>query len=180
MATGHHYGPGPWVSELARPEWNPVYYHKADAAGIGFDRTRTGSDALGQYAPELVKAWGNPKTIPEKLLLWFHHVPWDYRTKSGRSLWDELVTRYDAGVDAVGRMQADWAGLRGKVDAARWAEVRDFLAIQHQEATWWRDASIAYFQSISKRPLPAGHKPPAHDLEYYKAITNPYAPGQAK
>jgi len=180
MATGHHYGPGPWVSELARPEWNPVYYHKADAAGIGFDRTKTGSDALGQYAPELVKAWGNPETIPEKLLLWFHHVPWDYRTRSGRSLWDELVTRYDAGVDAVGRMQADWAGLRGKVDAARWAEVRDFLAIQHQEATWWRDASIAYFQSISKRPLPAGHRPPAHDLEYYKAITNPYAPGQAK
>jgi len=180
MATGHHYGPGPWVSDLARPEWNPVYYHKADAAGIGFDRTAKGSDALGQYAPEIVKAWGNPETIPEKLLLWFHHVPWDYRTRSGRSLWDELVTRYDAGVDAVGRMQADWAGLRGKVDAARWSEVRDFLAIQHQEATWWRDASIAYFQSISKRPLPAGHKPPAHDLEYYKAITNPYAPGQAK
>lgn len=180
MATGHHYGPGPWVSDLARPEWNPVYYHKADAAGIGFDRTARGSDALGQYAPEVVEAWGNPETIPEKLLLWFHHVPWDYRTKSGRILWDELVTRYDAGVGAVGKMQADWDGLRGKVDTARWAEVRDFLAIQHQEATWWRDASIAYFQSISKRPLPAGHKPPAHDLEYYKAITNPYAPGQAK
>ncbi|MDQ0252056.1 alpha-glucuronidase [Sphingomonas kyeonggiensis] len=180
MATSHHYGPGPWVSDLARPEWNPVYYHKADAAGIGFDRTKTGSDALGQYAPEIVKAWGSPKTIPEKLLLWFHHVPWDYRTRSGRNLWDELVTRYDAGVGAVGGMQADWAGLRGKVDEARWAEVRDFLAIQHAEATWWRDASIAYFQSISKRPLPAGHAAPAHDLDWYKAITNPYAPGQGK
>ncbi len=180
MATGHHYGPGPWVSDLARPEWNPVYYHKADAAGIGFDRTRTGSDALSQYAPEIVKAWGSTKTIPENLLLWFHHVPWDYRTRSGRTLWDELVTRYDAGVDAVGTMQADWAALRGKVDETRWAEVRDFLAIQHAEALWWRDASIAYFQSISKRPLPAGHKPPAHDLEYYKAITNPHAPGQGK
>jgi len=180
MATSHHYGPGPWVSDLARPEWNPAYYHKADAAGIGFDRTKTGSDALGQYAPEIVKAWGSTKTIPEKLLLWFHHVPWDYRTRSGRTLWDELVTRYDAGVGAVGGMQADWAGLRGKVDEARWAEVRDFLAIQHQEATWWRDASIAYFQSISKRPLPAGHAAPAHDLDWYKAITNPYAPGQGK
>ncbi len=180
MATGHHYGPGPWVSDLARPEWNPVYYHKADAAGIGFDRAKSGSDALSQYAPEVVKAWGSPKTIPENLLLWFHHVPWDYRTRSGRTLWDELVTRYDAGVDYVGRMQADWAGLKGKVDATRWAEVRDFLAIQHEEATWWRDASIAYFQSIAKRPLPAGHKPPAHDLEYYKAITTPYAPGQGQ
>ncbi|MFS2112115.1 alpha-glucuronidase family glycosyl hydrolase [Sphingomonas sp. Sphisp140] len=180
MATSHHYGPGPWVSDLARPEWNPVYYHKADAAGIGFDRTKSGSDALGQYAPEIVKAWGSTKTIPEKLLLWFHHLPWDYRTRSGRTLWDELVTRYDAGVGAVGRMQADWAGLRGKVDEPRWAEVRDFLAIQHAEATWWRDASIAYFQSISKRPLPAGHAAPAHDLDWYKAITNPYAPGQGK
>ncbi|WP_342250452.1 alpha-glucuronidase family glycosyl hydrolase [Sphingomonas sp. OTU376] len=180
MATGHHYGPGPWVSDLARPEWNPVYYHKADAAGIGFDRTAKGSDALSQYAPEVVKAWGSPKTIPENLLLWFHHLPWDYRTKSGRTLWDELVTRYDAGVDAVGKMQADWTALHGKVDEARWAEVRDFLAIQHEEALWWRDASIAYFQSISKRPLPAGHKPPAHDLDWYKAITNPYAPGQGK
>ncbi len=178
MATGHHYGPGLWVADLARPEWNPVYYHKADAAGIGFDRTKTGSDALSQYAPELAKRWGSTATVPEALLLWFHHVPWDYRMQSGRTLWDALVTRYDAGVDYVGRMQADWAGLRGKVDPARWAEVRDFLAIQRAEAVWWRDASVAYFQSIAKRPLPAGHKPPAHDLEYYKAITNPNAPGR--
>ena len=100
--------------------------------------------------------------------------------KSGRTLWDELVVRYDAGVDQVRRMQADWAGLRGKVDETRWAEVRDFLAIQLDEAIWWRDASVAYFQSIAKRPLPEGHKPPAHDLDHYKAITTPYAPGQGK
>jgi alpha-glucuronidase len=179
MATGHHYGPGPWVSNLARPEWNPVYYAKAAPDGIGFDRTKAGSDALGQYAPELVKRWGSLKTVPDELLLWFHHVPWDYRMKSGRTLWDELVIHYDAGVDHVAKMQADWAGLQGKVDPERWAQVRDFLAIQREEATWWRDASIAYFQSISKRPLPEGHKPPAHDLDYYKAITTPYAPGQA-
>jgi alpha-glucuronidase len=179
MATGHHYGPGPWVSNLARPEWNPVYYAKAAPDGIGFDRTKAGSDALGQYAPELVKRWGSLKTVPDELLLWFHHVPWDYKMKSGRTLWDELVIHYDAGVDHVAKMQADWAGLQGKVDPERWAQVRDFLAIQLQEATWWRDASIAWFQSISKRPLPAGHKPPAHDLDYYKAITTPYAPGQA-
>jgi alpha-glucuronidase len=177
FATGHHYGPGPWVSDLARPEWNPVYYHKADATGIGFDRTAKGSNALGQYAPELAKRWGNLKTVPEEMLLWFHHVPWDYRMKSGRTLWDELVGRYDRGVDQVRAMQARWDGLKGKVDGKRWDEVRMFLQIQLDEAIWWRDASVAYFQSISKRPLPAGSPAPAHDLDWYKAITTPYAPG---
>lgn len=180
MATGHHYGPGPWVSDLARPEWNPVYYHKADAGGIGFDRTKSGSDALSQYAPQVAARWGTLKTVPDELLLWFHHVPWDYRMKSGRTLWDELVTCYDRGVATVASMQADWQALEGKVDARRWAEVRDFLAIQHEEAVWWRDASIAYFQSVSKRPLPAGHAAPAHDLEWYKAIRTPYAPGNGE
>lgn len=180
MATGHHYGPGPWVSDLARPEWNPVYYHKADAAGIGFDRTGTGTNALAQYAPEVAKRWGSRKTVPDALLLWFHHVPWEYRMKSGRTLWNDLVIHYDDGVAYVRRMQADWAGLEGRVDARRWAEVRDFLAIQLREAIWWRDASIAYFQSIAKHPLPEGHAPPAHDLDWYKAIRTPYAPGQGR
>ena len=178
FATGHHYGPGPWISDLARPEWNPVYYHKADANGVGFDRTRSGSDALGQYAPEIAKRWGNLKTVPDEYLLWFHHVPWDYRLKSGRSVWDELITRYDRGVDRVRAMIATWDGLKGKVDARRWEEVGMFLQIQLDEAIWWRDASIAYFQSVSKRPLPAGHNPPAHDLDWYKAIQTPYAPGR--
>ncbi len=178
FATGHHHGPGPWISDLARPEWNPVYYHKADLGGIGFDRTRSGSDALGQYAPEIAKRWGNLKTVPDEYLLWFHHVPWDYRLKSGRSVWDELITRYDRGVDRVRAMIATWDGLKGKVDARRWEEVGMFLQIQLDEAIWWRDASIAYFQSVSKRPLPAGHNPPAHDLDWYKAIQTPYAPGR--
>lgn len=180
MATGHHYGPGPWVADLARPEWNPVYYHKADAAGIGFDRTRTGTDAVAQYAPEVAAQFGDVKRVPEQFLLWFHHVPWDHRTRSGRSLWDELVARYDRGVAGVAAMQATWDSLEGKVDDARWAEVRDFLAIQRQEAGWWRDASIAYFHSVSQRPLPAGHAAPPHPLEYYKAIRTPYAPGNGK
>ncbi len=180
MATGHHYGPGPWVSDLARPEWNPVYYHKAEAVGIGFDRTRTGTNAVAQYAPEVAAQFGDLKRVPEKFLLWFHHVPWTYRTASGRNVWDELVTRYDRGVGAVAAMQGEWNRLEGKVDARRWAEVRDFLAIQRQEAQWWRDASVAYFQSVSKRPLPAGHAAPPHDLEWYKAIRTPYAPGNGK
>jgi len=180
MATGHHYGPGPWIADLARPEWNPVYYHKADAAGIGFDRTRTGTNAVAQYAPEVAAQFGDAKRVPEQFLLWFHHLPWDYRTRSGRTLWDELVTRYDRGVASVAAMQSSWDGLEGKVDDARWAEVRDFLAIQRQEAEWWRDASVAYFQSVSKRPLPAGHAGPPHDLDWYKAIKTPYAPGNGK
>lgn len=180
MATGHHYGPGLWVADLARPEWNPVYYHKADSGGIGFDRTRSGTNAIAQYAPEVAAQFGDLKRVPEKFLLWFHHVPWTYRTASGRTVWDELVTRYDRGVAAVAAMQADWNRLEDKVDTRRWAEVRDFLAIQRQEAQWWRDASIAYFQSVSKRPLPAGHAVPPHDLEYYKAIKTPYAPGNGK
>lgn len=180
MATGHHYGPGPWIADLARPEWNPVYYHKADARGIGFDRTARGTDAVGQYAPEVAAQFGDPKRVPEKFLLWFHHLPWDYRTRSGRNLWDELVVRYDRGVDAVKAMQASWDALKPKIDRRRWEEVRDFLAIQQEEAVWWRDASIAYFQSVSKRPLPAGHAAPAHDLDWYKAIQTPYAPGGGK
>ncbi|MDP5280308.1 alpha-glucuronidase family glycosyl hydrolase [Sphingomonas sp. DG1-23] len=180
MATGHHYGPGPWIADLARPEWNPVYYHKADAAGIGFDRTARGTNAVGQYAPAVAAIFGDRKRVPEQFLLWFHHLPWDYRTRSGRILWDELVTRYDRGVDAVKTMQAEWDGLKDKVDERRWAEVRDFLAIQRDEAQWWRDASVAYFQSVSKRPLPAGHAAPAHDLDWYKAIKTPYAPGNGK
>ncbi|GAA0748405.1 alpha-glucuronidase [Sphingomonas sp. ABOLD] len=180
MATGHHYGPGPWVSDLARPEWNPTYYHRADADGIGFDRTPTGTNALGQYAPQVAKRWGDLKTVPDSLLLWFHHVPWDYRLRSGETLWNSLIAHYDTGIATVEGMQRRWAGLEGKVDARRWAEVRDFLAIQRQEAQWWRDASIAYWQSLSKRPLPAGHLAPPRPLSYYEAIRTPHAPGNGK
>lgn len=180
MATGHHYGPAPWVSDLARPEWNPAYYHRADANGIGFDRTPRGTNALGQYSPEVAKRWGDLKTVPDSLLLWFHHVPWDHRMRSGETLWNSLVAHYDAGIASVEAMQRRWAALEGKIDARRWAEVRDFLAIQREEAQWWRDASIAYFQSIAKRPLPAGHLAPPHPLGYYQAIRTPHAPGNGK
>ncbi|EKU73279.1 MULTISPECIES: alpha-glucuronidase family glycosyl hydrolase [Sphingobium] len=180
MGTGHHYGPAPWVSELARPEWNPVYYHKADKQGIGFDRTRTGSNATGQYAPALAKLLDNPKTTPERELLWFHHLPWDYRLQSGETLWDGLIHHYDRGVETVAAMQRDWAKLKPQVDAERFAQVETFLAIQHREAQWWRDACIAYFQSVSGRPLPAGSAAPAHPLDWYKALSFPYAPGHPK
>jgi alpha-glucuronidase len=183
MGTGHHYGPAPWVADQKRPEWNPVYYHRADADGIGFERgppgkNRGGSNATAQYAPKVAAVFADPKKVPENLLLWFHHVSWDRRMSSGRTLWDELVYRYDHGVESVRQMRATWAAQQGRVDAARFAEVAAFLAIQEREAQWWRDACIAYFQSISKRPLPAGAAAPAHSLEYYQSLKFPYAPGR--
>jgi alpha-glucuronidase len=177
MATGHHYGPGPWVSTLARPEWNPVYYARADAKGIGFDRTAAGSGAIGQYAPTLAARLSNPRTTPERDLLWFHHLPWDTRMASGRTLWDELVFHYDRGVASVGAMERSWAALAPYVDAERFAKTRTYLAIQHREALWWRDANIAWFQSLNHRPLPTGSAKPAHPLAYYQAIDIPFAPG---
>ncbi len=177
MATSHHYGPAPWVSDLARPEWNPTYYSRADANGIGFDRTATGSNAVAQYAPPVARMFANPKTTPEALLLWFHHMPWDTRMASGRTLWADLIAHYDAGVADVGAMRAGWATLRPYVDADRFAETESFLAIQQREAQWWRDASIAYFRSASKKPLPAGVAPPLHPLEYYESLRFPIRPG---
>lgn len=177
MATGHHYGPGPWVSNLNRPEWNPTYYHRADSMGIGFNRTATGSDALSQYHPEAAKQWKDPATCPEKDLLWFNHLPWTYTMKSGRTLWNELCYRYNLGVDSVGWMQSVWNRQQSKLDATRFEQVKMLLAIQHQEAKWWRDACLLYFQSISGLPIPASYEQPAKPLDYYKSLRFPYAPG---
>jgi alpha-glucuronidase len=177
MARGHHYGPGPWVAGGPRADWTSVYYHRADKNGIGFDRSASGSNAVAQYAAPVARQFGDLKRVPEQNLLWFHHVPWDYRTHSGQSLWDELVRRYGQGVDNVRKMRDTWGGLGDYVDAERHAQIATFLAIQQQEAQWWRDASIAYFQGISGLPLPPGQAPPAHPLDYYESLQFPSAPG---
>jgi len=177
MATGHHYGPGPWVADLNRPEWNPVYYHRADAEGIGFDRTATGSDAISQYAPEVAERFSDLDTVGEEYLLWFHHLPWDHELASGETLWEALVRRYDRGVAAVEDMQRRWAALEAFVDKERFAKTAELLAVQLREARWWRDACIAYFQSVSGLPLPADVAKPEHPLDYYIAIDNRDAPG---
>ncbi|MEI4505243.1 alpha-glucuronidase family glycosyl hydrolase [Sphingopyxis sp. CCNWLW253] len=180
FATGHHYGPGPWVSDLQRPEWNPVYYHRANKEGIGFDRTRTGSNAVSQYAPSIAKKYADPKTTPAEDLLWFHHVPWDYKMAGGTTLWAELVRRYDRGVATVGEMRREWATLKPRIDAERWTKADSFLAVQEKEARWWRDASLAYWMSINGLPLPEGAAQPEHDLDWYKAQSFPFAPGNPK
>lgn len=180
MGRGHHYGPAPWDAGSARPDWDPVYYHRADRNGIGFDRSATGSNAVAQYAPPLARRFGDVRTVPEQYLLWFHHVPWDHRMASGQPLWNALLGRYDHGVAEVARMRATWAGLAPYVDAQRYRQVADFLAIQQHEAQWWRDASIAYWQQVSGRALPPGTAPPPHPLAYYQSLSFPYAPGNPK
>ena len=177
MGRSHHYGPGPWVEGGPRADWTSVYYHRADAGGIGFDRTASGSNAVAQYAPQVAAAFGDSKRVPEKFLLWFHHEPWDRRMPSGRILWDELVYRYSRGVAGVGEMRKTWEALAPFVDAGRHAQVGTFLAIQEQEARWWRDACIAYFQTFSQRPLPAGEAPPEKSLQFYESLSFPFAPG---
>jgi alpha-glucuronidase len=104
MSEGLHYGPGPWVSK-GRRDWTSVYYHRADSIGIGFNRSSTGSNALEQYFPDVRAIYDKMESCPENLLLWFHHVPWDYRLNSGRNLWDEMCFKYNDGVDSVRWMQ---------------------------------------------------------------------------
>jgi alpha-glucuronidase len=179
MSSDGHYGPGPWISGGPRADWTPVYYNRADAKGIGFDRMPGGSDAIGQYAPDAAKLFDSPAQ-DDRYLLWFHHVPWDYRTLSGRSLWDEMVVRYSRGVDEVAAMRRTWAGLQPYVDPERFHQVSEYLSIQENEARWWRDACLAYFQSLSKRPMPAGYASPAHPLDYYEHLRFPYVAGTAR
>jgi alpha-glucuronidase len=178
MATGHHHGPGPWVCDLERADWNPCYFHRADKNGIGFDRTATGSNALAQYAPSVAAQWSDPATIDPRYLLWFHRLPWDHRMASGRTLWEELVGAYGQGVLETQARQQGWAALAPHIDPERHAAVAADLAIQVREAKWWRDASLAYWQAVNGLPLPSGTVPPAEPLEAYKARAFPEAPGQ--
>ena len=166
---GHHYGPAPWWDTEKRDDWNPVYYHKADAFGIGFDRTKTGSNTVSQYHPPVSNQFSDLQRCPEKFLLWFHHVSWDHKMKSGRTLWDELAWHYQRGVDWVRATRASWAGLKGVIDDERYTAISNKLAIQERDAVWWRDACLLYFQTFAKRPLPAGVEKPAHALADYKA-----------
>ena len=176
MAVGHHIGPNAWHDQ-GRPDWTSVYYHKADKDGVGFDRTPTGSNALEQYFPPVRALWGNPETIDEKYLLWFHHVPWTHKMASGQTLWDRLCLTYQRGVDEVGDLRSQWASLQGQIDPLRHHHVTVLLQRQEDDAKHWRDAILSYFQSINNLPLPAGVEPPAHDLQYYKDFRLYHVPG---
>jgi alpha-glucuronidase len=177
MAVGHHYGPGPWYDKANRPDWNSTYYHHADSAGIGFDRTPTGSNMLVQYAPGARAQWEDVKTCPDKWLLWFHHVSWTWKMHSGHTLWEEMCYQYQKGVDSVRWLQQCWQRLRPVIDDERWQAVKMRLDIQQKDAVEWRNACLLYFQTFSGMPLPEGFERPDHTLDYYEKLQLHYAPG---
>jgi alpha-glucuronidase len=174
MGQNLHYGPEPWLAKSARPDWTAVYYHKADAEGLGFDRTATGSNALALYAPDAQQVWANPATCPVNYLLWFHHVPWTQPLSTGRTLWNELTTRYYTGADSVLWMQRQWEQAKPALDPELHADVAARLRVQHREALWWRDACVLYFQSIAKQPLPSPLVPPTRPLTEIKELVDIY------
>ena len=174
FAWGHHYGPEPWCNiPGARPDWLPSYYHRADKQGIGFDRSSKGSNAVAQYPETLAKQYDNIDTCPEEYLLWFHHVPWSHRMKSGRSLWDELCHHYDNGVRQVRDFQKIWDAAEKYIDAERFHEVQSKLKIQARDAVWWKDACLLYFQEFSGMPIPYEIERPIHELKDLQKVQLP-------
>lgn len=169
-SQGDHYGPAPWTDDKERPDWNATYYHRADKNAIGFDRTRTGSNAIAQYPPLLAQRYNNITTVPENLMLWFHRVPWSHSMHSGRTLWQELVHQYYAGVEQVRSMRQEWDKIAPFIDAERFAQVKALLAIQERDAIIWRDSCVLYFQTFSGQPIPPGYERPEHNLDYYQML----------
>jgi alpha-glucuronidase len=166
FAANDHYGPGPWWGPKGvRKDWTPPYYHQADTNGIGFDRTRTGSNAVSQYHEPLASLFNNVKTCPEVYLLWFHHLPWDYKMKSGLTLWDELCYHYEAGLQKVREFQKVWDRVERYVDPERFTLVQSKLRQQCVNAQLWKDACLLYFQQFSRKPIPYYIERPVHDLK---------------
>ena len=166
FAGTHHYGPEPWYSPKGiRADWTPPYYHKADSIGMGFDRTLNGSANVKQYPDSLCRLYNDINTCPENLLTWFHHVPWDFRMKSGRTFWDELCHKYDEGVHQARHFLAVWDAVQPYIDSQRFNEIQRKLRIQARDAEWWRDACLLYFQTFSHRPIPQDIEHPVHNLD---------------
>lgn len=178
FAWGHHYGPEPWCKiEGGRPDWMPSYYHRADAEGLGFNRSSTGSNATEQYPEALGKKLDSRATCPDELVLWFHHVGWNDKLHSGRTLWNELCYRYQHGVDMVRQMQVKWAAFQdmalmaeaaGYIPKGTYGDIKNRLAIEEHDAIWWRDACVQYFQTFSKQPIPDFCEKPQRSLDELK------------
>ena len=153
----HHYGPEPDGFIASYPlEWCPVYYHKADAKGIGFDRSSKGTDAVGQYPEPYRSLYDNIATCPEEYLLWFHHVPWTYKMKSGSTLWQELCMRYNMGVSMVEVYRDYWHTSAKQYMTGHeqeWQHTDSLLNVQLENAKEWRDTCLKYFQTFSKMEI---------------------------
>lgn len=174
MGEGHHFGPEPWVENAPRPDWTALYYHRADEKGIGFDRTAKGSHALAQYPEKLARVYANEDTCPLPFLLWFHHVAWNRKLSNGKVFWNEFVKSFYEGAEQVKGLQAEWALVKSHVPAETFRNVEARLNTQYKEALWWRDASVLYFQTFSKMPVPAPYKAPERTLEEIKKIVDTY------
>lgn len=167
FAPEDHYGPGPWWGPKGiRKDWTPPYYHQADAAGVGFDRTKNGSDAVSQYHEPLSSQFNDIKTCPEIYLLWFHRVPWTHKMQNGRTLWDEICYRYDTGQKQVRQFQQVWDKVEPYVDAERFSAVQNKLRNQARNTQIWKDGCLLYFQQFSKMPIPYDIERPVNDLDY--------------
>jgi alpha-glucuronidase len=151
--SSDHYGPKP-DEFFIKDDWSPVYYNQADAEGLGYDRSPTGSNFTAQYFPPLERRYGDIDEVPENLMMWFHHVPWDFRMDNGRLFWDELVLRYQTGVQYVTWMRETWDRLAPYIDDRRFAEVQAKLAQHEIDAADWRDTSVGYWRTFSGRAIP--------------------------
>ncbi len=153
LIGGNHYAPMPENARAPRADWTAVYYHRAAADGIGVDRTRQGNKAVEQYFPPVCNLFDSLATCPEKFLLWFHRCDWDYKMKSGRTLWEELCGKYYRGAEQAGDLQTAWQSLSDKIDPQRYREVAERLKIQVTDAAKWRDHILEYFQQYSGMPI---------------------------
>jgi alpha-glucuronidase len=153
LIGGDHYAPVPWNDRAPRSDWTATYYHQASSDGIGFDRTKQGDRAVEQYLPPVCDMFDDIARCPEKYLLWFHRCAWDYRMKSGRTLWNELCAKYQEGAKEVAVLQSKWHSLADKIDSRRHKEVTERLAIQVADSAKWRDQILEYFARFSKRPV---------------------------
>jgi len=156
LIGGDHYAPMPENPDPRRLDWSAIYYHRADATGVGVDRTTRGTAFVDQYFAPLRHQWNDPSTTPLPLLLWFHRLPWDYRLLSGATLWDGIVAHYQQGAVEAAKMVTRWEALRGTVDDERHEAVRLKLRHQAADAAAWRDHCLRYFQQFSRRPIKDG------------------------
>ena len=175
FAGGHHYGPEPWYYvEGSRPDWLPRFYHRADSIGLGFNRSdhdepcvagNEGSNNVGQYPEPLRTMYNDLNTCPEDLLLWFHHVSWDYEMRNGLSMWENLCYAYDRGVRQAESFVKTWESVKPYIDENRYQHMLVRFERQAKDAWWWRDACLLYFQQFSGRALPADCPEPRHSLK---------------
>ena len=150
FAFDEHYGPEPDGFNPRVPlEWCPTYYHKANKDSIGFDRTHTGSNATAQYREPYCSMYDNINTCPERYLLWFHRVPWSYRLKSGKTVFEEMTYRYNRGVGEVEDFLRVWQDVKPLIDDQRWQEVQERLEHQLDNAKLWRKTCLDYFGSFA-------------------------------